>query len=68
MLKSLLEALIINKMLLQNYDQDIKRILSERANHNKFIEDLILEHVALKLGQFFKFQSISIHAIRSDRR
>ena len=32
----------------------------------------ILEHVALKnlkkLAKFFKFQSISIHAIRTDRR
>ena len=35
-----------------------------------FIRDGCLEHVASKfekIGQFFKFQSISIHAIRSDR-
>ena len=32
------EALVINKMLLQSYDEDIKWILSERANQNKFLE------------------------------
>ena len=30
------EALFINKMLLKSYDEDIKRILSERA---MFLED-----------------------------
>ena len=30
-----------NKMLLYSYDEDIKCILSERANHNEFREDLL---------------------------
>ena len=29
----------MNKMLLESYDEDIKQILLESANHNKFIED-----------------------------
>ena len=33
------EAFIINKMLQQSYDEDIEWILSERANHNKFLDD-----------------------------
>ena len=41
-------------------------ILSERANHNKFLEDLwdTLHQNLKKLANFFS----SIHAIRSDRR
>ena len=28
-------------MLLQSYDEDIKWILLERANHNEFLEDFL---------------------------
>ena len=59
-------------MLLWSYNEDIKWILSEssRANHNKFLEDFSNTwHQNLKkLANFFKFQSISIRAICSDRR
>ena len=34
----LLWDLIIKKMLLENYDEGIKWILSEKGNHNKFLE------------------------------
>ena len=56
-------------MLLYSYDEDIKWILSERANHNEFPEDFLktLHQSLKKLASFFKFQTISILAIRSDR-
>ena len=42
----------------------------QSANHNKFLEDFSnTSHQKLKkLADFFKLQSISIRAIRSDRR
>ena len=57
-------------MLLESYDEDIKLILSQSANHNKFLEDFwnTQHQNSKKLANFVKFQSISIHAMRSDRR
>ena len=65
MLKSLLRGF--------NHKQNASVISNEfyqRANHNKFLEDFWnAQHPnSKKLANFFMFQSISIHAIRSDRR
>ena len=40
------------------------------GNHNKFLEEILntLHQNSKTLANFFKFQSISIHAIRSARR
>ena len=61
---------MINKMLLYSYDDDIKWNLSERANQNKFLEDFWnTSYQNLKnIAHFFQVSSISIHAIRSDKR
>ena len=44
--------------------------LSERSNRNKFLEEFwnTQHQNSKKLVTVFKFQSISIHAIRKDRR
>ena len=69
-LKSLLCGLNFHKMLLWRYDVEIKQISSGSANHNYVFGDFCKHSNKTWKGwpNFFKFQSMSILAIRCKRR